>query len=127
MPWCPDPACRAEMPDEVWTSVEYGRPEDDHDWDEEAPFPELYAWSADCPGCGRRLSVHQSVEHSVAAEPNPDPENWCCPLCAHPAELRAMNRGPLGAYLRCAPGGCEARISLSRKPMVDLLRRPSRD
>lgn len=118
MPWCPDPACRHEIPDARWVSEEFGS---------RAFKTELYAWMADCPGCGRRLSIHQSVEHPVAAEPNPDPENWCCPLCAHPAELRAMNRGPLGAYLRCAPGGCEARTSLSRKPLAELLRRSPRD
>lgn len=115
--WCPDPACRAVVPEPLWTITEYGTKPFDRE------SPELYHWRADCPSCGRSISAWHGIELDVAAIPEPDPAGWCCPLCARPAELKATNRGPLGAYLQCLEGGCEAKATVSRRPLAELLRR----
>lgn len=114
--WCPDPGCRAEIPATSWRVDEYGT----EPWEEESA--EEYAWLADCPACRRRVSAWHGVERDVTAVETPDPASWCCPLCGRPAELRATNRGPLGAYVRCVDG-CEAKATVSRRPMAELVTR----
>lgn len=112
--WCPDPACRAEIPDDAWQVEGYGGDP------REEEVLEQYHWLAACPGCVRRISAWHDDRADVDPM-EPDPATWCCPLCGWPAELRYQNRGPLGAHVVCE--GCRAKATVSRKPMAELLRR----
>lgn len=110
--WCPDPACRAAIPSELWSVEEYGL----QSWDEES-F-ELFAWLCECPSCRRSISARHAA--CVVDPREPPPDAWCCPLCGWPALLVAENRGPLGAFVRCL-GGCDAITSVSRRSIPALL------
>jgi hypothetical protein len=94
---CPDPKCGATMPDEAWTVEELST--------------EVFRWFATCPGCRRPVAVHHGATDTTPVDP--DPADWCCPTCGHPARVIAENRGPVAAALRCKDG-CGALISLSR-------------